>query len=190
MPSKTTRYSSNHPSVSRRKAKRARRDIQGAFLLEEQYLTRAGSVRKPGADQLINNLIISLDSSPDETAKLINAIVLRTARQARIPQESFRKLAAYMTRIKAVVVDTSNEPKFLTTGEAAKKLGVTDQVIINWIRAGRVRAEQTPGKHYRVYTDQFKTTNEQDDTIRSFMDRIHKKFEHLPQVDEDDMEDL
>jgi len=65
--------------------------------------------------------------------------------------------------------------KFISTGEAAKKLGVSDQTILNWIDAGKLKAERTIGGHYRLNIDQFRTSEDQDAAFDSYFDRMHRK---------------
>lgn len=41
-------------------------------------------------------------------------------------------------------------PVLITTGHAAKLLGVTSETIRNYIRDGKLRAVQTGGGHWRL----------------------------------------
>lgn len=147
---------------------------------------KAGTIKASTTDELIKGLIGSLERSPEQIGKYINAIVMRSAQNAQVPKESYMKLAAYMKKSKLMTVETDNV-KFLSTGEAAKKLGVSDQTIINWIKAGKMRAEKTLGGQNRVYADQFKTTAEQDRAFDEFLAEMDKKYAHLGPVDEDDL---
>ena len=40
--------------------------------------------------------------------------------------------------------------KFLSTGQAAKRCGVTRETVGKWIRAGKVASRKTAGGHYRI----------------------------------------
>jgi len=60
------------------------------------------------------------------------------------------------------------DSEMLSTGQVAKKLGVSTQAVINWIEAGKLEAIKLPGGHYRIPADQFRTTAEQD-TKRQLM---------------------
>ncbi len=40
--------------------------------------------------------------------------------------------------------------QFVSTGAAAKLLGVTPDTVLKWIKRGRLEASRTPGGHYRV----------------------------------------
>lgn len=44
---------------------------------------------------------------------------------------------------------------WLTASQVAVRYGVTPQAVYKWIKAGRVRAEQTPGGSWRLPADQF-----------------------------------
>lgn len=44
---------------------------------------------------------------------------------------------------------------FLTTGEAAERCGVKINTIKRWIRAGLIKAVQTPGGHWRIPASEF-----------------------------------
>lgn len=43
----------------------------------------------------------------------------------------------------------SSEATWYTTGDVAKRLGVSDRTVVNWVRAGLLRAFTTPGGHRR-----------------------------------------
>jgi len=43
----------------------------------------------------------------------------------------------------------------LTTGDIAKRCQVTTMTVLNWIKAGELRAYQTPGRHYRIREEDF-----------------------------------
>lgn len=38
----------------------------------------------------------------------------------------------------------------ISTGEVAKRLGVTPQTVREWIASKKIQASQTPGGHWRV----------------------------------------
>jgi excisionase family DNA binding protein len=46
-------------------------------------------------------------------------------------------------------------PPWLTAPEVAARYSVTPQAVYKWIKAGRVRAEQTPGGSWRLPAEQF-----------------------------------
>jgi len=80
--------------------------------------------------------------------------------------------------------------EMLSTGQVAKKLGVSTQAVINWIEAEKLEAIKLPGGHYRVPADQFKTTAEQDIKREAIFERLWAKRDGLSPIDEDDLGDL
>jgi len=78
----------------------------------------------------------------------------------------------------------------LSTGQVAKKLGVSTQAIINWIEAEKIESIKLPGGHYRIPADQFKTTAEQDAKREAIFEQLWAKREGLDPIDEDDLGDL
>lgn len=54
-----------------------------------------------------------------------------------------------------VTEHASARPDWLTAAQVAARYGVTPQAVYKWIRAGRVRAEQTPGGSWRLPASQF-----------------------------------
>lgn len=43
--------------------------------------------------------------------------------------------------------------RYLTTGQAGRRWGVTSETVREWIRQGRVPAVITPGGYYRIAED-------------------------------------
>ena len=82
------------------------------------------------------------------------------------------------------------DSEMLSTGQVAKKLGVSTQAVINWIEAEKIEAIKLPGGHYRIPADQFKTTIEQDTKRETIFGQLWAKREGLPPIDEDNLEDL
>jgi excisionase family DNA binding protein len=80
--------------------------------------------------------------------------------------------------------------EMLSTGQVAKKLGVSTQAVINWIESEKIEAIKLPGGHYRIPTDQFKTTAEQDAKREAIFEQLWAKREGMHPVDEDDLGDL
>jgi two-component system OmpR family response regulator len=54
-------------------------------------------------------------------------------------------------------------PRFFTTSEVASYCAVTNDGVLKWIKAGKMRAFTTPGGHYRVSTDDFRSFLDQYD---------------------------
>ncbi|KJS49623.1 MAG: hypothetical protein VR66_07500 [Peptococcaceae bacterium BRH_c23] len=80
--------------------------------------------------------------------------------------------------------------EMLSTGQVAKKLGVSTQAVINWIEAEKIEAIKLPGGHYRIPADQFKTTPEQDAKREAIFEQLWAKRDGLHPIDEDDLGDL
>ena len=80
--------------------------------------------------------------------------------------------------------------EMLSTGQVAKKLGVSTQAVINWIEAEKIEAIKLPGGHYRIPADQFKTTAEQDAKREAIFEQLWAKRKGLLPIDEDDLGDL
>lgn len=81
-----------------------------------------------------------------------------------------------------------DDSKMLSTGDVSNKLGVSNQVVINWIETGKMKAFRSPGGHYRIPSDQFRTTEKQDDTSEAIFEKLWSK--RMPPIDEDDMGEL
>ncbi|MHB8127361.1 MAG: helix-turn-helix domain-containing protein [Desulfitobacteriaceae bacterium] len=80
--------------------------------------------------------------------------------------------------------------EMLSTGQVAKKLGVSSQAVINWIETEKIEAIKLPGGHYRIPADQFKTTAEQDAKREAIFEQLWAKRKGLHPIDEDDLGDL
>lgn len=56
-----------------------------------------------------------------------------------------------MTDLQGTPVDMASDTKdLLTTGQAAKLVGVTPDTVLKWIKKGKLPATRTPGGHYRI----------------------------------------
>jgi excisionase family DNA binding protein len=53
--------------------------------------------------------------------------------------------------------ENDNERRFFTTSEVARYCAVTNDGVLKWIKSGKLRAFSTPGGHYRVTADDFRT---------------------------------
>ncbi len=50
-----------------------------------------------------------------------------------------------------------NGRRFFTTSEIARYCAVTNDGVLKWIKSGKLRAFSTPGGHYRVSAEDFRT---------------------------------
>jgi hypothetical protein len=77
-----------------------------------------------------------------------------------------------------------------TTGKVAKKLGVSNQTVVNWIQAGRLKGIKLPSGQYRVYADQFRTTDAQDAEFDAFFNEMAERHKDVLPLSDKDLEDL
>lgn len=87
--------------------------------------------------------------------------------------------------------DDSHEEQgeYLTTGDAAKKIGVSNQTVLNMIKDGRIKAIKPPGsKHWRIPASQFNKTDQQIKHLRQVVQDIHSNMDE--EVTEKDLEDI
>lgn len=142
-----------------------------------------------GKIQLLGDFLKSAKQNHAGAARAaLRNLIVHDALEARLSKAAIAELELIADRL--IVTVNEPNPRFLSTGQAAKKLGVTDQTIINWITAGKIKAEKLPSGHYRVYADQFRTTDEEDKAFDDFFRRMDEKYKHLPPIDEDDLTDL
>jgi len=110
------------------------------------------------------------------------------SREARV---SDAQIIGLRRAISALKLDQNKDDlKMLSTGDVAKKLGVSNQAVINWIETGKMKAYRSPGGHYRIPADQFRTTDEQDATSEAIFEKLWAKRIGMPSIDEDDLGDL
>jgi excisionase family DNA binding protein len=53
--------------------------------------------------------------------------------------------------------ESENGRRFFTTSEVAKYCAVTNDGVLKWIKSGKLRAFSTPGGHYRVSAEDFRS---------------------------------
>jgi len=59
--------------------------------------------------------------------------------------------------------DSEAGRRFFTTSEVAKYCAVTNDGVLKWIKSGKLRAFSTPGGHYRVSAEDFRSFLEKYD---------------------------
>ena len=138
--------------------------------------------------KLLNQMTQSIAAGNTETFKQsLESAMLVFSREARVSEVQIKSLRR---AISAIQLDQSkDDTKMLTTGDVSKKLGVSKQAVINWIETGKIKAYQTPGGHYRIPADQFRTSEEQDATSEAIFERLWAKRADMPPIDEDDLGD-
>lgn len=84
---------------------------------------------------------------------------------------------------------SQEEKKYYTTGEAAKKLGLSDQTIRRMCERGKFKGASRVGGsgHWRIPEENFITTSEQDKEAEMILQRIDKKNEKAGDIDEFDL---
>jgi len=86
-----------------------------------------------------------------------------------------------------VAVEHSGNKEFLTTGEVAKKIGVSAQTVLNMINDGRIKAEKL-SKHWRIPSSQFSEVEQKIDSFRKVTHQLHSSIGQ--EVTEEDFEDI
>lgn len=150
-------------------------------------IARVSHVAKAKVIDDMNHSLIS--GNTDSFKKSLASAITIFSREARVSDIQIKSL---YRAISAIQLDQGqNDLIMLTTGDVAKKLGVSNQAIINWIETGKIKAFQTPGGHYRIPADQFRTTDEEDATSEAIFEKLWTKRTGMPPIDEDnDLWDL
>ena len=60
-----------------------------------------------------------------------------------------------------MATDQEDGRRFFTTSEVARYCAVTNDGVLKWIKSGKLRAFSTPGGHYRVSAEDFRSVLEQ-----------------------------
>jgi excisionase family DNA binding protein len=85
---------------------------------------------------------------------------------------------------------SQQEPRWLTAPEVAVRYGVTPQAVYKWIRAGRVRAEQTPGGSWRLPAEQFERAARTDPgRLTELQARLLEDAGDAPAVSDEELAD-
>ena len=73
------------------------------------------------------------------------------------------------------MADQAGDRRFFTTSEVARYCAVTNDGVLKWIKSGKLKAFSTPGGHYRISSEDF----------RSFLEKyeipIDESFFRTPQ---------
>jgi len=78
----------------------------------------------------------------------------------------------------------------LTAPQVAARYGVTPQAVYKWIKAGRVRAEQTPGGSWRLPADQFDDHRQLDRRrITDLKARLAERVRDAPPFTDEELAD-
>jgi excisionase family DNA binding protein len=88
--------------------------------------------------------------------------------------------------------ENENGRRFFTTSEVARYCAVTNDGVLKWIKSGKLKAFSTPGGHYRVTAEDFRTfLHEYDMPIdEGFFRGDHRDRTVLVVDDEQDIRDF
>lgn len=70
--------------------------------------------------------------------------------------------------------------------EAADMLNVSKQTIINWIKDGKIRAERTPGGHFRIAVEDFSRFHDDYEAFRDY----RPKRADLAEMSDEELADI
>ncbi len=82
-----------------------------------------------------------------------------------------------------------SDPGWLTPSQVAARYGVTPQAVYKWIRAGRVRAEQTPGGSWRLPAEQFDHGRTDPRRLAALKAKLLERAGDAPSVSDEELAD-
>lgn len=123
-------------------------------------------------------------SSPEQLRKNLEALIEFDCKEARLPIPTFQTIQETLR-----LVNFENREMW-STGKVAKKLGISNQTVVNWIRADRLKGVKLPSGQYRVYADQFRTTDAQDAEFDLFFDEMAERHKDVLPLSDEYLEDL
>lgn len=139
-----------------------------------------------GLEALIGHLVSTAEIMRDrfpETERI--QLRLKSHESSELPEGFAEELVNAMEPFGvALVVEHSG---VLSPREAADTLGVSKQAVINWIKAGKIRAERTPGGHFRISVEDFSSFREKYEAFRNYRP---KRTDLAEMSDEELVEDL
>ena len=121
---------------------------------------------------------------PNQLRKTLEALIEIDCKEARLPIPIFKSIQETLR-----FVGFENKEMW-STGKVAKKLGISNQTVVNWIRANRLKGLKLPSGQYRVYADQFRTTDVQDAEFDTFFDEMAERNSDVLPLSDEDLEDL
>jgi len=163
--------------------------LHGKRKIADAHAGRAARVSHVAKAKLLHEMSHSLVAGNSESFKQgLETVVNIFSQEARVSDAQIMRLRRAISTIQ--LDQNKEDSKMLSTGDVAKKLGVSNQAIINWIETGKLKAYRSPGGHYRIPVDQFRTTDEQDTITEAIFEKLWAKREGMPPIDEDDLRDL
>ncbi|MCB8817590.1 helix-turn-helix domain-containing protein [Desulfosporosinus shakirovi] len=144
-----------------------------------KYSQRAGQVLRT---RYLKKLAYS--NNLEQLRKNLEALIEIDCKEAQLPTLTFQSIQETLR-----FVGFENKEMW-NTGKVAKKLGISNQTVVNWIRAGRLKGLKLPSGQYRVYADQFRTTDAQDAEFDAFFDEMTERHKDVLPLSDDCLEDL
>lgn len=123
-------------------------------------------------------------SSPEQLRKNLEALIEIDCKEVQIPIPIFQSI---QETLRSVGFDNK---EMWNTGKVAKKLGVSNQTVVNWIRAGRLKGVKLPSGQYRVFAAQFRTTDVQDAEFDAFFDKMAEQHKDVLPLSDEELGDL
>lgn len=56
-----------------------------------------------------------------------------------------------------MILESGSDRRFFTTSEVARYCAVTNDGVLKWIKSGKLKAFSTPGGHYRISSEEFRS---------------------------------
>jgi excisionase family DNA binding protein len=82
-----------------------------------------------------------------------------------------------------------SDAAWLTPAAVAARYGVTPQAVYKWIKAGRVRAEQTPGGSWRLPAEQFERGRADAQRLAALKAKLVAQAGDAPAVSDEELGD-
>ncbi len=101
--------------------------------------------------------------------------------------ELFRETSTFELGNQALEEENPINEEYLSTGDVAKKMGVSPQTVLNMIQDGRIKAEKL-SKHWRIPSSQFKEVDRKINNLQKVVHQLHSTIDQ--EVTEDDLEEI
>ncbi len=139
-----------------------------------------------GLESLIEQLVSTAELTREQLSK---GETIELSVKSDEPSDGPSMLVEELTKVIETlgIPVTIERSKFFTPQEAANMLGVSKQTVINWIKDGKIRAERTPGGHFRIPVEDFFRFHNRYEAFRTYRP---KSSELAEMSDEELVEDL
>jgi excisionase family DNA binding protein len=133
-----------------------------------------------------NKLLMEVSKELKELL-IINRAELDVSKYEKL-LEMFRETSILEIDEPIMIVGRSENEEYLSTGEVAKKIGVSQQSVLNMIKDGRIKAEKLSTKHWRIPSSQFKEVDQKIHHLRKVTHQLHSSIGQ--EVTEEDLEEI